>query len=254
MTFWSLLGLVLVVIVLAAGLSRIVERTTVFEYQHAIRFVRGRFAGVIAPGIHWSFRPFTAIQILEARPRVITIAGQEVLSSDGVALKASLLLEVRISDPKLAALESASYEQSLYAKAQAALRIAIGEKPIEDVLRSRGELSDRLVADVEPAARALGLELRSISIKDLMFAGTLKEAFSQTARAKQEAQAALERARGESAALRNLANAARLLENNPNLFQLRLLQAASEGGKIVINLTPPDAGAKTVASGAERSD
>ncbi len=44
---------------------------------------------------------------------------------------------------------------------------------------------------------------------------------------KQEGQAALERARGESAALRNLANASRLLEGNPALMNLRLLQSLS---------------------------
>jgi regulator of protease activity HflC (stomatin/prohibitin superfamily) len=184
------------------------------------------------------------VRFLEARPRIITIPGQELLSSDGVTLKVSLLLEVRISDPKAATLESANYEESLYARAQAALRIAIGEKPIEQILQSRADLSGRLQAEVEPAASALGLELKSISIKDIMFPGSLKEAFSQTARAKQEAQAALERARGETAALRSLANAARVFDNNPSLFQLRLLQAASESGKLVLTVTPPDAAPK----------
>jgi regulator of protease activity HflC (stomatin/prohibitin superfamily) len=241
MNFWSLIGFALVLALFVVGLSRLIRRVTVFEYQHALRFVRGKFAGVLSPGTYWIFSPLTSIQLLEARPRVITIPGQEVLSSDGVSLKVSLLLEVRVSDPKTATLVSASYEESLYAKAQAALRVAIGDKPIEEVLASRGVLSDRIRADVEPEASALGLELQSISIKDIMFPGSLKEAFSQSARAKQEAQAALERARGETAALRNLANAARMFENNPNLSQLRLLQAASEAGKIVLTVTPPDA-------------
>jgi regulator of protease activity HflC (stomatin/prohibitin superfamily) len=245
MTFWSLLGFALLLAIFLAGLSLVIYRITVFEYQHALRFVRGKFAGILSPGSHWIFRPLTSVHFLEARPRIITIPGQELLSSDGVSLKVSLLLEVRISDPRAATLEAASYEQSLYAKAQAALRIAIGEKPIEEILQSRADLSARLQAEVEPAAGALGLELQSISIKDIMFPGSLKEAFSQTARAKQEAQAALERARGETAALRNLANAARVFDNNPNLFQLRLLQAASESGKIVLTVTPPDATPKS---------
>ena len=46
-------------------------------------------------------------------------------------------------------------------------------------------------------------------------------------KAKQEGQAALERARGESASLRNLANAARVLEGNPALMNLRLMQSLS---------------------------
>jgi len=46
-------------------------------------------------------------------------------------------------------------------------------------------------------------------------------------KAKQKGLAALERARGESAALRNLANAVRVLEGNPALMNLRLLQSLS---------------------------
>lgn len=45
---------------------------------------------------------------------------------------------------------------------------------------------------------------------------------------RKEGLAALERARGETAALRNLANAARMIENNPALMQVRLLQHLSE--------------------------
>jgi len=242
MTFWSLLGFVVMVGLLAAGLSRVVRRTTVFEYQHAIRFARGRFAGVLSPGTYWVFSPHTSIHLLEARPRIMTIPGQELLSADGVSLKLSILLEVRVADPRTATLESASYEEALYAKAQAALRVAVGERPVDELLQTRGELAAQLQAAVEPAASALGLELQSISIKDIMFPGSLKEAFSQTARAKQEAQAALERARGEAAALRSLANTARLLDSNPSLFQLRLLQAASESGKVVVTVAPPEAG------------
>lgn len=242
MTFWSLLGFVVMVGLLAAGLSRVVRRTTVFEYQHAIRFARGRFAGVLSPGTYWVFSPHTSIHLLEARPRIMTIPGQELLSADGVSLKLSILLEVRVADPRTATLESASYEEALYAKAQAALRVAVGERPVDELLQTRGELAAQLQAAVEPAASALGLELQSISIKDIMFPGSLKEAFSQTARAKQEAQAALERARGEAAALRSLANTARLLDSNPSLFQLRLLQAASESGKVVVTVAPPVAG------------
>ena len=59
-------------------------------------------------------------------------------------------------------------------------------------------------------------------------------------KAKQEGQAALERARGESAALRNLANAARVLEGNPALMNLRLMQsltaAQNAGNTLVLSM------------------
>lgn len=250
MTIWSLIGLAAFLVALAFGLRGVVQRMTVYEYQHAVRFDRGRYSGVLTPGCYWIFTPSTTIRVLDARPSILTIPGQELLSSDGVALKVSLLLEARIADPRAASLTSANHQESLYASAQTALRSAIGERSIEAILESRNALATQLRTEVEPAASALGLELRAISIKDIMFPGSLKEAFSQTARARQEGQAALERARGETAALRNLANAARMLDSNPNLFQLRLLlQAASSSGKLVLNLTPPE-GVRTNAESA----
>jgi hypothetical protein len=60
-----------------------------------------------------------------------------------------------------------------------------------------------------------------------MFPADLKRAFADVLKAKQEGHATLERARGESASLRNLANAARVLEGNPALMNLRLMQSLS---------------------------
>ncbi|MBN2311251.1 MAG: hypothetical protein JXR94_19895, partial [Candidatus Hydrogenedentes bacterium] len=86
----------------------------------------------------------------------------------------------------------------------------------------------------------LGLRLISVDLKDIMFPGKLKEMFAQVVSARKEGLAALERARGETAALRNLANAAKMIENNPNLMQLRLLQALGEasGNTLVLGMSP----------------
>jgi len=68
-----------------------------------------------------------------------------------------------------------------------------------------------------------------------MIVGELKKALSQVATAKQDGLAKLERARGEMAAIRNLANVAKIIEDNPNLLQLRLLDTLgqSKGNTIV---------------------
>jgi regulator of protease activity HflC (stomatin/prohibitin superfamily) len=72
----------------------------------------------------------------------------------------------------------------------------------------------------------------------MMFPGEMKKAFAQVVKAQKEGQAALERARGETAALRSLANAARVMDDNPNLLQLRALQALadSSGNTLVFGL------------------
>jgi len=91
---------------------------------------------------------------------------------------------------------------------------------------------------VRGAASRLGLELVQADVKDLTLPGDLKKLFTQVTKARQEGLAALERARGETAALRSLANAARLVQDNPALMQLRLLQVLGEqpGNTVVLGL------------------
>src|SRR5690606_2328403 len=106
-------------------------------------------------------------------------------------------------------------------------------------------LNTELLEAARAASPDLGIEYDSVAIRDLTVAGDLKRAFSEVVKARQEGLAALERARGETAALRNLANAAQLVERNPALMQLRFLQAVGQqdGGRLVLNFpgaTPAD--------------
>ena len=108
----------------------------------------------------------------------------------------------------------------------------------EELLEHRNEVGPKLTELVRPRAAEIGLDLHRLDLKDIMFPGDLKRTFAQVVAARREGLAALERARGETAALRNLANAARMMETNPALLQLRLLQqlGASGGNTIVLGL------------------
>ena len=68
----------------------------------------------------------------------------------------------------------------------------------------------------------------------------LKQIFAQVVEARKSSEAALERARGETASLRQLANAARMLEGNPALLTMKTLQAMANGkNTIVLGLPGP---------------
>ena len=82
--------------------------------------------------------------------------------------------------------------------------------------------------------------LEQLELKDIVLPADLKRAQAQVLMARAEGLAALERARGETAALRNLADAARLCAGNPALLQLRLLQQLATGpGHTVVIGNPP---------------
>ncbi len=233
-----------ILIVLAVGLVSVslFERVRVFEFERALKYRQGRFVSVLGPGQHWLFRPMTSVTKLDVRPRFVSIPGQEVLSSDSVGLRVSLAAEYEIADPARAVNEVESFQEALYLTLQLALRSVVGGAEIEEILAKRGELGGQVMELSREPVEAIGLTLRRVDLKDIMFPGQLKKTFAQVVNARQEGLAALERARGETAALRSLANAARMLEGSPALMQLRLLQQIGESGGNTIVLGLPAGG------------
>ena len=228
--------LVVLAIAVVALAARV--RTTVFEYERGVRFRRGRFNRVLQPGVYWGIAAFTRIEKVDVRPTRVAVAGQEVLSADGVAVKASVAATYRVADAQRALLATDNYRAAVYTELQLALRAVISETKIEDLLQQRTELSVRLKMIPSASLEAIGIELQDAAIRDLTFPGELKKIFSQVVKARQEGLAALERARGETAALRNLANAAQMIERSPNLIHLRLLQVLAQqpGNTLVLGV------------------
>jgi regulator of protease activity HflC (stomatin/prohibitin superfamily) len=219
---------ILLLFVIAAVLWTLVGSTTVFEYERALRFRRGRLRGELGPGLYRYLRPYTTIRKLDVRPTQLAVSGQEVLSKDGVAVKASLSATYRIAEPRVAVMNAESYTDALYTEMQQALRAAISTADVEALLANRAAIGPQILQQCQPAADRLGLRLEGLAIRDLTLPGDLKKIFAQVVKARQEGMAALERARGETAALRNLANAAQMVQRNPQLLQLRLLQVAGQ--------------------------
>jgi regulator of protease activity HflC (stomatin/prohibitin superfamily) len=234
-----LLILVVSVLLLAIAIRLLpFKQVTVYEYQKALKYTRGRYVGTLDAGQYWIVTNFSSIAPIDVRPEFITIQGQDVLSADGVTLKVSIAAEFQVTDPNIAINKNASFRTSLYLSLQMSLREIVSQQKIDALLENRAGVSTKLMELTSRKAAELGLQLISADVKDWMFAGEMKKAFAQVVKAQKEGQAALERARGETAALRSLANAARTMDDNPNLLHLRALQALadSSGNTLVLGL------------------
>ncbi len=214
------------------------KRITIFEHQKGLKYSHGRHAGVLGAGQYWILPAFTSIVPVDIRPEFVTIPGQDVVSADGVTVKISLAAEYEVADPNQAINKTANYRNALYLTLQMALRELVTTEKIDDLMQNRATIGKKLLESSVAKAKEYGLTLKLVDVKDVMFAGEMKRAYAQVLKAQKEGQAALERARGETAALRNLANAARIMDDNPNLLQLRALQAFSEsaGNTMVFGL------------------
>jgi regulator of protease activity HflC (stomatin/prohibitin superfamily) len=228
-----ILGLFFIALVVLFGLiQRFVglKRVTVFEYQRGLKYSKGRYIGTLPPGQYWVLTNVTVIAPVDVRPEFVTILGQDVLSADGVTVKISLAAQFEVVDPHVAVNKNVNYRGALYLLLQMALREVVGKEKIDDLMQNRSAIGQKLMELTSAKAADYGVKLTLTDIKDMMFPGEMKKAFAQVVKAQKEGQAALERARSETAALRNLANAARMMDDNPNLLQLRALQALADSG------------------------
>lgn len=116
----------------------------------------------------------------------------------------------------------------VYSMAQLALREQVQQTTLDACFKENHLLQQQLRTQLQERLQALGVEVLQVYLKDLMLSGELKRAYHQVLVAQKEAQAALERARGEQANLRSLANAARQMEKNPMLLQLRWLHGLEQ--------------------------
>lgn len=222
------------VLILALGGALIyksaVRKTTVYEYQKGLLYTNGKFERLLDPGTHRYLKSRSTISIVDIRSCHFTLPGQEVLTSDNISLKVSMSIQYRLADPEKATHKVQNYYQSLYAVVQLALRNAVSRAKVDELLDKRMDIGKDLLNESKQLALEFGVEVEAIDVKDVMFPGELKRIFAEVVRAQKEGLAALERARGEQAALRNLANAAKLLEDNPALMNLRILQTISSSG------------------------
>jgi regulator of protease activity HflC (stomatin/prohibitin superfamily) len=247
------IAVVLAVAALVVLAWRTLRRTVVRDYQRGLLYRRGRLVRTLDAGVHWVFRPTSELIVIDIRSRLSTVAGQEVLSADNVAVRVSLALRFRVAQPAIAVVAVQSFADALYLEAQLVLRDLVAGLPVDDLLERRSQLGRNLRAGLEPQAAALGLELETVGVRDITFPASLKQTFAQVVEARKGALAALERARGETAALRHLANAARVLESNPGLATLRALQALDQGrNTVILGVGGPVLPGATVGGGSDR--
>lgn len=205
-----------------------IHRATIHETEIGLLYRKGRFERLLAPGRHWLFGSHVRVNRVDTRRRLLTVGSQEVLTADSVQLRVSVVIAFVVSDPARALHEFESYEHELHLAAQLALRAAVGQHTVDDLLEHRLDLGAQLSELVATMAPDLGLQIESVQLRDLMLPGNLKSAYAEVLQARAEGRAALERARGESAALRSLANAARVMDSTPGLMNLRLLQTMEQ--------------------------
>jgi len=140
-------------------------------------------------------RPKTEIVLVDMRERDLTIKGQEILTSDKVAIRVSIIVQFRVIDPQAAIHEVENYSDRLYSDVQLAARRSLASMTLEEILTNRNRLSEDILNDVKEAASGYGVSILRADVKDLIFPGNLQEIMNRVLAAERMSEAQLVEAR-----------------------------------------------------------
>jgi regulator of protease activity HflC (stomatin/prohibitin superfamily) len=229
------------VIVRSPYADRLLEVSRVERNAVGVLFYDGRYVETLASGLYafWCNTADAKVVELDLRETMLDMAGQEIMTADKVTLRMNAVVTYRVVDPRKAVSVADDIRQALYREAQLALRTALAARELDQFLTDKDAVAREMEETVRRRVAALGLEIVSAGIRDVILPGDMKELMNKVTEAKKAAEANLIVRREETAAMRSQANTAKLLEGNPTLMRLReleVLEKVAAGGKLNVVL------------------
>ena len=207
--------------------TNLVYDTVVSQHEAGLLFVDGELREELDPGRHafWAVHRKVDVQKMDLRPIPHEITAQEILTKDRVSLRVTLTAFSQVTVPQKAVQETSDYGTYIYRLIQFAVREAIANRTLDEVLNNRETVDTQVRSYVDQHIGDIGVRVTELGIKDIILPGEMRELINRVVEAEKVAQANLIRRREETAATRSLLNTARLMEDNPLLLRLKELEA-----------------------------
>ncbi len=214
-------------IVLFMGLSGLkIDR----EYERGVIFRLGRLNGVRGPGMYWIIPGIDQKAQIDIRTKTVNIEPQETVTADSVTIKVNAVLYYRILDPSKAINKVENYQLAVYQAALTTLRNVVGQNILDDVLQSRDKINTKVQEIVDEITEPWGVVIERVEMKDVEIPTSMQRAMAKEAEAIREKRARLIKAAAEQEASFKLAEASKVIVENPAVLELRRLQMLTEIG------------------------
>ena len=213
-------GVLLVVLVMLLAAAVFVFR----EYQRAVVFTLGRFAGVRGPGLVLVVPGFQQLVRVDLRTVVLEVPTQDVISRDNVSVKVSAVVYLRVVDAQKAVIEVVDFLNATSQLAQTMLRSVLGKHLLDDMLAEREKLNLDIQQALDAQTDSWGIKVANVEIKQVDLTESMIRAIARQAEAERERRAKVIHAEGELQASEKLYQAAKILAQEPQAIQLRYLE------------------------------
>ncbi|WP_026196176.1 SPFH domain-containing protein [Corynebacterium lubricantis] len=178
-------------------------------------------------------RPGDRFLEVDLRRRLIQMHPQTIPTADGMTVTLTLAFAARTVDPVQFITEAQGPDEEIYLAAQIALRELVMEQTLDSFVGTRLELDSVLTA-AQSAATLVGAQVNAAFLKDISLPASYSAALQDAVVAKVNSETDLERARNEVKTTRARLASAKVLEQNPVLAKIRMLEALPPGSTIEI--------------------
>lgn len=225
--FWTVSTALLAAIV-AAFLSGL---RVANEYERSVVFRLGRLQRLRGPGLYWII-PFgiETQRKVDLRTRTIDVERQESITKDSVTVKVNAVVWLKVQDPIKAIVSVTDFYTASYQVALTSLRNIIGQHHLDEVLKERDKINESLQRVVDSATDPWGVKVEMIEMKDVEIPSGMQRAMAQEAQAVREKRARIIKAEAEQESSMKLAEASRVITQNPLALELRRMQMITEVG------------------------
>ncbi|RPF49719.1 SPFH domain-containing protein [Thermodesulfitimonas autotrophica] len=217
-SFLFLLGLFL----LAASI-RIVQ-----EYERGVIFRLGRCVGARGPGLFLLIPLIERMRKVDLRVVTMEVPTQEVITRDNVTVKVNAVVYFRVINPVDAVIKVIDPVHATSQLAQTTLRSVLGQSELDELLAHREAINQRLQQIIDEGTEPWGIKVSMVEVRDVELPASMQRAMAAQAEAERERRAKIIHAEGELQAAEKLAEAARIIAQEPVTVQLRYLQTLRE--------------------------
>jgi len=240
----------IVVIIFLSAAIKIVQ-----EYERGGVFRLGRFVGLRGPGLILIIPFIERMRKVDLRVITMDVAQQECITVDNVTVRVDAVIYFRVVEAADAILRVLDYMKATSLLAATSLRNVVGQSTLDELLAQRDRLNEKLQVVVDEGTNPWGIKVSMVEVKDVQLPQTMQRAMAAQAEAERERRAKVVHAEGEYQAAEKLAEAARVMSQQPAALQLRYLQTlagiATERSNVILFPLPMDMLAPLLGRGDE---
>ena len=218
--------LIIIVILILANAIRILR-----EYERAVVFRLGRLVGnngVKGPGIILLIPVIDKMVRVSLRTVVMDVPTQDVITQDNVSIKVNAVVYFRVIEPQKAVVGVENFLMATSQLSQTTLRSVLGQSELDDLLSQREKINHRLQQIIDANTEPWGVKVTNVEVKQIDLPQEMQRAMAKQAEAERERRSKIIAAEGEFQASQRLADAAKILANEPSALTLRYLQTLRE--------------------------